>query len=84
METIGLKDDLDMDEKTQEILASMQTAIGKMSEKLNNLSEAIAEIKEGYVTQVEFWPIKAVVYAIVSFVGLAFLGAIATLVFKLQ
>lgn len=58
----------------------------RLDEKLDNLDATVSELKkdlrEQYVTKIEFTPVQRAVYAAIGFILTGFLGAVLTLVFK--
>lgn len=60
-----------------ERLQKMETTLEKVSESISEIKQIL---KEDYVTQVEFDPIRRLVYGSVGLILVGFLGGLAALV----
>jgi len=83
MDVLAIRENLDMDEHTQnkldvltETVNKLVTKVEVMSANIASLDKVICEIKATFVTAIEFKPIKTVVYTIVSIAGIAVIGAV--------
>lgn len=87
MGAITIEESLDMDPETQRKLDDIVSCIndlkldmGIVKSQQANMGNAIAEIKDCYVTLLEFKPVQKVVFTIVGCAGLAVIGAMVKLV----
>jgi drug/metabolite transporter superfamily protein YnfA len=49
---------------------------------LKEIKADIQEIKDCYVTQKEFWPVRTIAYGLMGTIGLAVIGALLALIIK--
>lgn len=59
---------------------SMAKDIQDIKSDVKEIKEAIKELNNVFVTKIEFEPIRTVVYGMIGFILLAFLGVIVSLV----
>jgi len=63
-----------------EELKKISTHVAVLNQEMSDVKVSIKEIKDGYITKIEFSPIQKIVYGLVGAVLLAVLGAILALV----
>jgi len=62
--------------------ALMAKDIADIKDDVKEIKNLIKGLNETYVSKAEFQPVKGVVYGMVGFILLAFLGAVVAFVFK--
>jgi len=80
MTEFNIRDNIEMDDDTREIIAELKQAIQSMSKDISYLTKGFERVEQCYVTKTEFSPVKTVVYSLVGMICVAVVGAILALV----
>ncbi len=68
-----------MTEKDRDLLIRLDAKLDSLETKVEELKE---DLREQYVTKVEFNPVQRAVYAAIGFILTGFVGAVLTIVLK--
>ena len=69
-------------ESMQELVWRMDENISFIKNSIRSIEEEIKTIKETYVSQKDFYPVKAITYTIISVIGTGFLLALLDLIIR--
>ena len=71
-----------MNDKDQQEIGEFKATLEFIKEAIGEIKTEIRTLKDDFVTQKEFAPVKGIVYGLVTIILLAVVGAIIALVLK--
>lgn len=69
-------------ENTPEKKVTISTSIALISKDISYIKDSVTEIKDLYVTKIEFEPVKKIAFGFVGVIVMAVLGAMIALVVR--